>query len=144
MRFWDASAVVPLILSQPASALAARFLADDPDMLVWWGTPVECASALGRIRREGSIPGFAERDALATLDLLASGWHEILPGDALRAQVLRILRLHPLRAADALQLAAALEWSGSPPSGTFVTFDGRLGDAASAEGFRVLGGDVPG
>lgn len=139
MRFWDASAVVPLLLEQPASAAARRLLENDPELVVWWGTPVECASALARLRREGSLPRDAERWALATLELLSSGWHEILPGEALRAQALRILRLHPLRSADALQLAAALEWSGSPPSGTLVTFDQRLGEAASREGFRILG-----
>jgi predicted nucleic acid-binding protein len=139
MRFWDASAVVPLILDQPASVAARRLVAEDPEMVVWWGTPVEAASALARLRREGALPLDAERDALSVLDLLGSGWHEVLPGDALRAQARRILRLHPLRAADSLQLGAALEWAGSPPSGTLVTFDQRLGAAASREGFTILG-----
>lgn len=139
MRFWDASAVVPLLLGQPASEPARRLLEEDSDLVVWWGTPVECASALARLRREGSLTLDAERGALDALELLSSGWHEILPGEALRAQALRILRLHPLRSADALQLAAALEWSGSPPSGTLVTFDHRLGEAASREGFTILG-----
>jgi hypothetical protein len=108
-------------------------------MLVWWGTPVECASALARLRREGLLAEAVEREALATLDLLRSGWLEILPGDTLRAQALRVLRLHPLRAADSLQLAAALEWAGMPASGEMVCFDGRLGEAAEREGFRVRG-----
>jgi len=108
-------------------------------MVVWWSTPVECASALARIRREGTLTEAAERDALASLDLLRAGWHELLPGDTLRVQALRVLRLHPLRTADALQLAAAMEWAGSPASGDIVCFDGRLGEAAEREGFRVLG-----
>ncbi|HSW29713.1 MAG TPA: type II toxin-antitoxin system VapC family toxin [Longimicrobiales bacterium] len=139
MRFWDASAVVPLLVEQPLSARAFQLLAEDPDVVVWWSTPVECASALARVRREGALPESAERDALATLELLRSGWHEILPGEALRVQALRVLRLHPLRSADALQLAAVLEWAGAPASSELVCFDPRLGAAAEREGFRVLG-----
>ena len=40
---------------------------------------------------------------------------EVLPAEAVREQAARLLRLHPLRAADALQLAAALVWADSPP-----------------------------
>ena len=139
MRFWDASAVVPLLVEQPLSAHARQLLAEDSDMAVWWSTPVECASAVARLRREGVLPETVERDALATLELLRSGWYEILPGDVLRAQAQRVLRLHPLRSADALQLAAALEWAGVPPSGEMVCFDARLGEAAEREGLRVRG-----
>lgn len=139
MRFWDASAVVPLLVEQPLSRRAREILAEDPEMVVWWSTPVECASALARIRREGAVTEAAEWDALANLELLRAGWHEMLPGDTLRAQALRALRLHPLRTADALQLAAALEWAGSPASGEIACFDARLGEAAAREGFRVLG-----
>ena len=139
MRFWDASAVVPLLVEQPLSVPARHLLAEDPDLVAWWSTPVECASAIARLRREGILPESVEREALATLDLLRSGWHEILPGDALRAQAMRVLRLHPLRTADALQLAAALEWAGTPATGPVVTFDERLAGAAAREGFAVVG-----
>jgi predicted nucleic acid-binding protein len=131
--------LVPLCIEQPLSGRARQLLEEDPDLAVWWGTSVECASTVARLRREAILTEAVERDALATLDLLRSAWHEILPGDALRAQALRVLRIHPLRAADALQLAAALEWSGTPASGTLVTFDERLGAAAAREGFRVCG-----
>jgi predicted nucleic acid-binding protein len=53
---------------------------------------------------------------------------------------MRVLRLHALRAADALQLAAALEWSGSPAAGVIVSFDERLAQAAAREGFEVEAG----
>ncbi len=139
MRFWDASAVVPLVVEQPLSEHARHLLAEDPGMIVWWATPVECASALAHLRREEVLHESVERAALSVLDLLRSAWHEILPGDALRAQAQRVLRLHPLRSADALQLAAALEWAGVPPSGELVCFDARLGAAAAREGFTVRG-----
>jgi predicted nucleic acid-binding protein len=81
-----------------------------------------------------------EAEVSHRLERLRLGWYEMIPGDRIRAQALRVLRLHPLRAADALQLAAALEWSGSPAAGTMVTFDERLATAAAREGFAVVGG----
>jgi len=139
MRFWDSSAVVPLLLEQPQSQRVRALLAEDPEVVTWWGTPVECASAFARLRREGALAESDEAALAHQLEGLRRVWYEMTPGDHLRAQALRILRVHPLRAADALQLAAALEWSGSPGSGSMVTFDERLGSAAEREGFSVLG-----
>ena len=138
MRFWDSSAVVPLILDQPLSTRARTLLRDDPAMAVWWGTPVECASAVARLRRDGLLDTEAEAGVLRLLEQLRLSWHEVLPGDRLRAQALRVLRIHPLSAGDALQLAAALEWAGAPAAGGLVTFDERLAAAAEREGFEAV------
>jgi predicted nucleic acid-binding protein len=52
----------------------------------------------------------------------------------------RLLALHPLRAADALQLASALVACDERPDRLpLVTLDERLAAAAMREGFRVLG-----
>lgn len=139
MRFLDASAVVPLLLEQPHSPRARALLAEDPKVVIWWGTPVECACAFARLRREGALSESDETALAHRLEGLRRSWYEMIPGDQLRAQALRILRMHPLRAADALQLAAALDWAGSPASGTLVTFDERLAAAAEREGFAVAG-----
>lgn len=141
MRFWDASALVPLCLEQPMTPVAVRHYEADPEMAVWWATPVECASAFARLRRAGVLDEREEARALEILRALGEAWHEVLPGGALREVALRLLRVHPLRAADALQLAAALEWSGAPGTGELVTFDERLGRAARLEGYAALGGD---
>ena len=138
MRFWDSSALVPLCLDQPQSEAVRKLYDEDPELVVWWGSPVECASAFTRLRHDGILRAEDEDVALATLAELQDASYEIQPGERLRLQALRILRLHPLRAADALQLAAALEWAGAPPSGEFVTFDQRLKGAARREGFRVV------
>ena len=137
MRFWDSSALVPLVLQQPRTADCRRLLEADAEMVVWWGSPIECASAIARLRRESGLAAQAERDARALLSSLRDAWFEIQPGDAVREQALRLLRLHPLRAADALQLAAALEWAGTSADGVFVSFDDRLSEAARREGFEV-------
>jgi len=142
VRFWDSSALVPLILREPHTDWAKRLLDEDGELVVWWGSAIECASAVARLHREGLLAAAAERDARSLLDALRGSWFEVQPGDAVREQSLRLLRLHPLRAADALQLAAAVEWAGTPPEGGFVTCDDRLREAAQREGFNVP--EIPG
>lgn len=139
MRFWDSSAVVPLVVPQRHTAAAEAAFDADPSLVVWWATPVECASALARLEREGGI----DRDALATalerLRRLGTIWNEVQPGTRVRDVAQRLLRAHSLRAADALQLAAALEFAEDEPSDLeLVCFDARLADAASRVGLRVL------
>lgn len=138
MRFWDASAIVALCLDEDRSKQADQLLRDDTGVTAWWATPVECASAIARARREERLSPAAEQAALDTLDALASAWYEVQPGFLVRSHALRLLRVHPLRTADALQLAAALVWAGSPPGGAIVTLDERLGEAARLEGLDVL------
>ena len=135
MKFWDSSALVPLLLQQPQSKRVRHELEEDDELVVWWGSAVECASAIARLHRDGHLSAAAERDARSLLDVLRKSWFEVQPGDAVREQAMRLLRVHSLRAADALQLAAALEWAGAPPEGGFVTFNERLLEAAQREGF---------
>lgn len=138
MRFWDSSAIVPLCLDQPLSERARALYHEDTELAVWWGTTIECASAFARLRRDGVLDGAGEDAACSLLIALQEAWFEVQPGEAVRRQALRVLRIHPLRAADSLQLAAALEWGGSPPGGELVTFDERLKAAARREGFGVV------
>ncbi|HEX9582537.1 MAG TPA: type II toxin-antitoxin system VapC family toxin [Gemmatimonadales bacterium] len=138
MRFWDSTALVPLCLSQPLTDKARRLYEEDPELVVWWGSSIECASAFARSLRDRLLDPEAEAAARSFLGALSGAWYEILPGDGLREQAHRLLRLHPLRAGDSLQLAAALEWGGTPPTGDFVTFDDRLKAAARLEGFTVV------
>lgn len=72
------------------------------------------------------------------LRALQESWTEIQPGEEIRSHAGRLLRLHPLRAQDALQLAAALVWAGSPPAGQIVVFDRRLQEAARLEGLTPV------
>jgi uncharacterized protein len=137
MRFWDASAVVPLLVDEPERPDLDRLLVRDPVMLVWWSTPVECVSALARREREGALGATEMRTALERLRALSSQWHEVLPSPAVRGVAERMLRVHALRAADALQLAAALVAAEHDPASLeFVCLDQRLLDAAAREGFR--------
>jgi hypothetical protein len=139
VRFWDPSAVVPLCVVEPATAQVRRLSEEDGALVAWWTTRTECISALARRRREGGIGAAVEERARAILASLAASWSEVLPSEAVRERAERLLGAHPLRAADGLQLAAALVWSRERTRGqAFVCFDERLRAAAAREGFSVL------
>lgn len=141
MRFWDASAIVPLLLEEPGRDALLDQLDRDPTMLVWWGTPVECISAISRRERDGALSLPNASSALERLRSLARAWHEVLPSEAVRSTAQRLLRVHPLRAADSLQLAAAVVAADRDAASLqFVCLDDRLNDAATREGFPVLHG----
>lgn len=144
MRFWDSSAVIPLLVREPATATIQQLLAGDRDMTVWWSTEIECVSALSRLERQKQIAADQLARALALLADFASDWHEIAPHRELREAAKRFLRLHPLSAADSLQLAAALAASEADPASLeFVSLDTRLRDAASRQGFTRIVPSVP-
>lgn len=139
MRFWDSSAIVPLVLDEGASQEARGLLRDDRGMVVWWGTPVEVLSALERAEREGEVPPADVDLARRALDDLSGRWNEVLPSDEVRERAGVGLLHHPLRVGDALQLGAALTWARGRPRGRgFVSLDDRLADAARREGFEIL------
>jgi predicted nucleic acid-binding protein len=130
--------VVPLCVLEPVTGTVRKFLTADSSIVVWWGTRTECVSAIARRRREGQLANQAERQARRVLRSLADVWSEVLPSESIRARTERLLAVHPLRAADACQLAAALLWSrGESTTHTFVCFDERLREAALREGFQV-------
>lgn len=138
MRFWDSSAVVPLLLDEPAREPLLRLLEEDGGLTVWWGTPVECTSAVARREREGALDAETTTATLTRLRDLESQWIEVNPSPTVRNLAQRLLRVHLLRAGDSLQLAAALVASEQdPPSLGFVCLDARLADAARREGFQV-------
>lgn len=139
MRFWDTSAVVPLVVDEESTSVVLQEFRDDPEMAVWWATETECVSALTRLEREGQLSADEMTEALARLAWLSTSWLEVQPVEKARRTAVRLLRVHPLRAADALQLGAAiLAAEGDPATLDIVTFDERLALAAQREGFRVL------
>jgi len=139
LRFWDSSAIVPLLVGERSSATAMFEVERDSEMIVWWATAVECVSALSRLEREGHLSGQGMTAAIERLDALTRAWQEVQPLDRIRQTATRILRVHGLRAADAFQLGAAIGAAeGRPASLDVVTFDERLAQAAQREGFTVV------
>ena len=139
MRFWDASALVPLVHAEPSTRAMQAVAAQDETMLVWWATELECASAIARLERDGLLDEPTSSAAFDRLGQLAASWHIVEPTDAVRQTAIRFLRVHPLRSADAQQLAAAFAAAERLPSTLeLVTLDDRLAAAARKEGFRLV------
>jgi uncharacterized protein len=115
----------------------------DAGVLAWWGARIESESAISRLERDGLFQRRAATAARGRLDRFAATWQEVQPSDPLRDHARRLLRVHDLRAADALQLAAGIAAAeGSPSSLAFVCLDDRLARAAEREGFVVIGADL--
>lgn len=136
--FWDTSALVPLFIPNQASPrvhqLARRYIP-----VVWWATPVEARSALARELRAGSLSAAEHVDAHDNLATLKRKWQEVQPSESLRMVAEELLDRYPLRAADALQLAAAYTWSDRRPfSRYFISGDKRLLNVARSMGFRAI------
>lgn len=138
MIFWDTSAIVPLVVDEVETARMASLLRRDAHLVVFWGTLVEAGSAIARRERDGTFSARDADRARKALRTLSRAWTEVLPGDELRENALRLLARHPLRAADALQLSAALTWARGRPTGhAFATLDARMATAARGEGFDL-------
>ncbi len=138
MKFWEASAIVSLVMDEPRTRGLRAMREADPEQTVWCLTEVEIASALARREREGLAADAAEA-ARRDIARLVGRWRAVTAFESVRTRAIRLVRTHPLRAADALQLAAALvSCEDRPDALPFVCLDDRLRDAARREGFPVL------
>lgn len=144
MNFWDSSAIIALVAEEPMAPVARRVLDADRQVAVWWGTSVECAATLARKEREEAVRDDSEAGRVMAaarvrrLEGFAALWHEVHPGQRIRALARRLVRVHPLSAADGLQLAAAITLAEDQPEGMgFLSFDVQLNRAASREGFTL-------
>jgi len=130
--------LVPLCANESASVQVMGLMRADPGITVWWASLIECWAGIARHGRDGRLTPDEDDKALATLNLLKDSWFEVQPSERIRALAGRLVRVHAIRAGDALQLAAALVWIDKAAPGEFVTLDQRLHTAARLEGFRVL------
>lgn len=135
LAFWDTSALVPLCAHQ---GITPRVFAlyRSYGVVVWWATPVEIASALRRLVRMKQL---TPEDWIVSHRLaleLAGSWRVIQASNSLGAGAVQLVDRYDLKAADALQLAAALEWCENVPQGkVFLAADQRLREAAVLCGF---------
>ena len=138
MIFFDSSALLPLFIQEEHSSEMEAIVRNDPSVVLWWGSTIECFSAFARLRRERIINPDQEQEIRGRLLDVKRYWTEIQPGDSVKALAHQLLLIHALSAADCLQLAAALLWADKLPSGhQFVCLDAKLLGAARKEGFVV-------
>ena len=139
MRYWDSSALVPLCVEEASTPHMRQLLAMDPIVITWWTTELECVSAISRLEREGRLSPQACSEALHRLQNMGETWNVVEPVVGIRNTARRLLRVHPIRTADALQLAAAiLSCRNQPRAFAFVCLDERLSEAAEREGFSII------
>ena len=140
MNFWDTSALVALDSGDTHGDAVRRILEADGSVALWWGAHVEYAAAVSRRERERKLTAQQAATLLRRFNTLAQSCHEVQPAHRIRLLAQRLLRVHPLKAADALQLAAALTVAEDDSASIgFVCFDTRLNRAAAREGFPILG-----
>ncbi|MBW1699001.1 MAG: type II toxin-antitoxin system VapC family toxin [Deltaproteobacteria bacterium] len=138
MRFWDSSALVPLLVEETATRYCLQAIAGDREMLVWCLSRVEVISALCRKLRDGTLGDSEFQAAKKLLDAYLDRAYEVTAIERVKKRAARLLEVHLLRAADACQLAAALvACQEDPPRLPMVCFDERLSKAAVREGFTV-------
>ena len=135
--FWDSSALIPLCVQQTQTETATA-LFSDYGVVVWWSTPIEIVSGLTRLVRMREIGSDEFQAGKQLAQIIARNWLLVGPSEQIAHQASALLEFHPLGAADALQLAAALEWcEGRPQGNVFLTFDKRLREAAGLAGFTL-------
>ena len=133
--YWDTSPIIALLVGEPAAARYRRF--EKQRIVTWWGTSLECISAIARRQRESEAAEIVG-ECYRRLEEMRAGWQEVHASESLHRTAARLLKTHPLRAADALQLGAALLASNfEAHSARFLTEDARLKQAAEKEGFVI-------
>lgn len=138
MKYWDSSAIVPLVVAEENTDYCVRLLSDDPEMLIWCLSRLEVISALCRRVREDDWSEDEFRRAKEQLNRVLDSAYEVSAVEKVRSRALRLLEVHPLRTADACQLASALVGTQEDPERlAIVCFDHRLETAAIKEGFVV-------
>ncbi|MCC5844532.1 MAG: type II toxin-antitoxin system VapC family toxin [Verrucomicrobia bacterium] len=136
MTYWDSSALVTLFVEQAVSLKYRKIHARNPQVVTAWHAVPECASAFCRLRREGFLTETQLSEVLIRLQSQSAHWLILASGTRLEQVTLRVLRLHPLRAMDAIHLAAACLIRGETVSTmNFLSEDNRLLEAAAKEGF---------
>ncbi|HVY61516.1 MAG TPA: PIN domain-containing protein [Planctomycetota bacterium] len=139
MRFWDSSALVPLVIEEGRSRACRDLYRADPGITAWTFAALEVLGGCCRRRREGALQDDAFATARARLEVAARRWRFVPDTPPIREAAARGLLTYELKTADALQLAAALVWCEGRLSGRqFVAGDDKLLAAAAAEGFTTI------
>ncbi len=138
MRFWDSSAIVPLLVLEKETDLCLKALDVDPATMVWTMSQVEVLSAICRRVREGCLSEDSLDIVKKRMQVFFDSAFEIVSIQKVKDRALRLLQVHSLKAADALQLASALVVTQEDPiKMPIMSFDNQLNQAARREGFVV-------
>jgi uncharacterized protein len=139
VAYWDSSALFPLIAQEASSETMRKIKESYKQIITWTLTPVEIQSAIARLERSGDLSESQSNQLFSAWKTLEACLHIVKDIESVKAKAVRILRTHPLKAADSLQLGSALLVKDIGRPLPFVTLDKRLAQAASKEGLAVKG-----
>jgi predicted nucleic acid-binding protein len=137
-EFWDASAVVPLCVTEGSTSRAREQLKRSSPV-IWWATSIEVRSAIVRLRNTGQLTGIKAAGAISRIERLHRNWRVIETSGPILQLAARCVDNFDLRAGDALQLGAALVWCKERPHGrALISNDRKLNEVARQLGFAVV------
>ena len=134
MLFLDASALVKRYVEEDGSDSVIEAMAGQ-SVAISRLSATEVVSAICRRCREGDMRVEQRETALRSIDSERPDFHVVELTEEVTTRAAALLRRHPLRASDSLQLAACLllaDELGKPTS--LLAFDEQLVSAAQAEG----------
>lgn len=136
MKFWDTSALMPLLVLEDATPVVRMLFRDDPTVAVSFITDIELSAGVARrSRNDEQVKRAAVQRALEDL---RDTWLESKDYDEIMAVARYAAETHHLRAGDAIQLASAIVLCRNRPRLPLVTLDRDLAAAARLEGFPTL------
>jgi hypothetical protein len=139
VKFWVASAIVPLLVAETTTERLQALGQRDPDMLAWWGSAVGCASTLARLERDAALDPKSAELAFQRLRLVADAWHEIEPSEPVRENTVRFFSCACAAGRRCAAARRGLRCCGTPSASLqVVTLDDRLADAMRREGFALV------
>jgi uncharacterized protein with PIN domain len=140
LRFWDTSALIPLIVEERSSRHFRDLVREDRKIVVWTLSRVEILGTLARKRREDELSPEGFTTASNRLDAAWTRWGHVFDIDAVRERAERLVVDEAISSADALQLGSALlAFDDKPRNRGFVVVDAGLARVARREGFTVFG-----
>ena len=138
MLFLDASALAKRYVEEAGTELVVATMAGQP-IAISRLSVTEVVSAICRRCREGDLRVEQREAALRQLDSERPAFHVVEFTEEIVARAGALLRRHPLRASDSVQLASCLllaDELGTPAR--LMAFDERLLSAALTEGVECL------
>ncbi|MCB1037217.1 MAG: type II toxin-antitoxin system VapC family toxin [Acidobacteria bacterium] len=135
--FLDTSALVKLYVAEPGS-LELRQQCTGAEILVSCLAYGEAYATFWRLIREGLLSPAGYETLRHTFEADWTSVTTIYLSEEVLAHVPELCSRHPLRGADALQLACAMEMVWTGVSLSFVASDQRLLQAAAAEGLECF------
>ena len=140
MRYYDTSALVKQYLQEAGSNRVLELLKSGEKVYTASLTYAETHAAFSRRTREGRLARETTRRLALRFDRDWESYDIVILSENVLRLGHQMLYRHPLRSADAIHLASALLLARTSPTArwSFVCADGRLCDAAKAEGFEPI------